>query len=43
MSVRDMERYILLEPYRLLNLYKSTNENVMKVWSDFAWYGWLVK
>ena len=42
MTVRDMKKYILLEPYRLLNQYKSTKENSKKIWCDFAWYCWVV-
>ena len=39
----QLEKYIFLEPYRLLKLFDGTNENVMTVWNDVAWYAWGVK
>ena len=43
MTVAQLEKYIFLEPYRLLKLFDGTNENVMTVWNDVAWYAWGVK
>ena len=42
MTVAQLEKYILLEPYRLMKLYKSTDENVEIVGSDLAWFSLVV-
>ena len=42
MTVAQLEKYILLKPYRLMKQYKSTDGNVEIVWTDLSWFSLVV-